>query len=139
MDITALLDFCYSPILKMDSIVGLIGILYFLGVGASSSHGKATVDTSSKGVGGRFFGNKKLMIIVGVILALVIVLCVSIGMWAKGEGSGGGSGWSAGVVISLVAIAGVLCYFFWKKIKSAFSNKFGNLFAKKAVENVVTS
>ncbi|KAG6439985.1 putative integral membrane protein [Babesia bovis T2Bo] len=125
----------------MDCIIGLIGVFYFFGVSANSSHSKATVDTSSKGVGGKFFGNKKLMITVGVILALVIVICVSIYYCSNGGGGGGGgkSGGYAGIVIGILAIGGILCWFFWKKIRCSFSNKFGSLFAKKAVENVVTS
>nr|BAN64990.1 membrane protein [Babesia bovis] len=113
----------------MDSIVGLIGIFYFLGVSANSPEGEATVDTSTKGVGGKFFGNKKAMIIAGVVLVLVIVICVSIGMAAKGNGEA--SKWSAGIVIGILAIGGILCYIFRNKIR--------NLFAKKAAEEVVTS
>ncbi|EDO07576.1 putative integral membrane protein [Babesia bovis T2Bo] len=113
----------------MDSIVGLIGIFYFLGVSANSPEGDATVDTSTKGVGSKFFGNKKAMIIAGVILVLVIVVCVSI--WKCSSNGSTEPAWSAGIVIGVLAIGGILCYIFRNKIR--------NLFTKKAAEEVVTS
>ncbi|EDO05969.1 putative integral membrane protein [Babesia bovis T2Bo] len=115
----------------MDCMVGVIGILFFLGVSANAPEGEAKVDTSTKGVGGKFFGNKKAMIIAAVILVLLIVVGVSIGMWAHNGGGGGKEAWSAGIVIGVLAIGGILCYIFRNKIR--------NLFAKKAAEEVVTS